>query len=77
MTVTKTETVTRIELGTCIRDAFGNGPATPTEIIATARAAGADTRILTALERLQRPSYRELRELWSELWDLPVGRGQG
>jgi hypothetical protein len=28
---------------------------------------------MEALDRLSRPSYRDLREIWSELHDVPVG----
>jgi hypothetical protein len=56
-----------------VAPAFAEGPATPASLKQTARARGADGEVMEALDRLSRPSYRDLREIWSELHDVPVG----
>lgn len=74
MSTADTATVTRTELKRYVEGAFGNGPATPEEMIAGAQDAAAPAEVLRTLERLNRGSYTELQSLWRELHDLPVGQ---
>jgi hypothetical protein len=65
--------ITRMTIGRLLEGAFDRGPASRDEVIEEARANGADREAIAALERLSRPNYRELRDLWRELPDVPVG----
>lgn len=74
MAATNETTVTRTEIRQYIADAFDKGPATREELIACARASNAPAEIVTTLERLNRRTYSQLRNLWAELHEIPVTR---
>jgi hypothetical protein len=68
------DTVNRTEIADCIEQRFVGTPVSPTDLIEYAAEHGARTPVLQALERLHAHDYRELRELWEELSDVPVER---
>lgn len=65
-------TVCRMEIADCVEGAFHGAPLSSTDIIEFASDHGARTPVLRVLSRLHAPVYRELRELWAELGDVPV-----
>lgn len=65
-------TVSRTEIAECVEGAFAQGPLSPTDLIEFAADHGARSPVVQVLSRLDRPSYHELRDLWSELRDVPV-----
>lgn len=66
-------TVTRMELVDHIETAFGNGPVSRTALLDTAAATQARPEVLHVLHTLPDVTFRNLRELWQPLADLPVG----
>lgn len=65
-------TVTRIEIADCVESAFTGPPIGPADLIEYAADHGARNPVINVLGRLHEDSYRELRDLWSELNDVPV-----
>lgn len=65
--------VTRAALAQLLEGAFHDGPVGRDQLIEAARANGASTGDVATLGRLARPQYRELRDLWTELHDIPIG----
>ena len=66
--------VSRTEIAECVEGAFAEGPVSPTDLIEFAADHGARPPVVRVLGRLDHDRYRELRELWSELSDVPVER---
>jgi len=66
--------VCRTEIADFIEDAFRGTPLSSTDLVEFAADHGARTPVLKVLGRLQGVAYRELRELWGELGDVPVER---
>jgi hypothetical protein len=64
--------VTRMEIVDVVHAAFENGGAERSEVLATAVARGARPQVLETLERLPDRRFSELRELWTELPEVPV-----
>ena len=71
MTATQT-TVTRMEIKRHVEAAFRDGSPGPAQLIASAQASRAPAEVISVLERLNRGSYAQLRDLWTELRDIPV-----
>lgn len=65
-------TVTRIELVDHIETAFTGGAATRGQLLDAATASHARPEVIAVLQRLPEQRYRNLRELWPELADVPV-----
>jgi hypothetical protein len=66
--------VDRTEIADCLEDAFVGQPLSSSDLVEFAAAHGARSPVLQVLDRLDGPSYRNLRELWRELADVPVER---
>jgi hypothetical protein len=49
-------------------------PLSSSDLVEFATAHGARSPVLKVLNRLEGPTYRNLRELWRELADVPVER---
>lgn len=64
--------VCRIEIADCVEDAFSGTTLSPDDLVEYAAEHGARPPVLQVLARLHGSDYRELRELWSELADVPV-----
>ncbi len=64
--------VCRTEIADCVEGAFGHGTLSPTDLVKYATDHGARSPVLKVLERLHEPIYREIRDLWGELGDIPV-----
>jgi uncharacterized protein DUF2795 len=66
-------TVTRIEIADHVESAFAAGPASRDDLIAAARTADARPALLETLSALPDRAYGELRQLWTDLADVPIG----
>lgn len=66
------DTVCRTEIADCLQDAFVGPPLSAAELVDFAAGHDARPSLLEVLGRLHGPGYRELRELWIELADVPV-----
>lgn len=66
------DTVCRVEIADCLEDAFGGPPVSPASLVAFAAGHGARPSVLEVLGRLHEREYRNLRDLWSELADIPL-----
>lgn len=65
--------ITRSEIADHIEKAFLEaGTADRSELIATAEQSGARPQVIAALQRLSERRYASLRQLWTELADVPV-----
>jgi len=64
--------VTRREVLDAIYPAFANGGASRDEIIAAATAAEPRPEITAMLERLPVRRYANVRDLWSDLPEMPI-----
>lgn len=67
------QTVTRTEVADHVYAAFAPGPASRGDVLAAATASRARPQVLSMLQELPERSYGNLRDLWYELPDLPVG----
>jgi hypothetical protein len=63
--------VSRFEIAECIGDLLDVGPAARAVLLATARRRGAPPGLLLVLNQLPDRTYRDLRDLWLELPDVP------
>ncbi|QUC01954.1 MULTISPECIES: DUF2795 domain-containing protein [Cellulosimicrobium] len=63
---------TRLQLADAVGDLFQYGPATHDELVAYARDGGASEHVIASLQRLPDRSFKDLRELWLHLPDLPT-----
>lgn len=64
--------VTRTEIAEAVRDAFGPRPVSRAEIIAAAQSSGARAEVVDALQHGLRQEYSDLRQIWSDLPDMPL-----
>lgn len=65
--------VTRMELVDHVETAFTTGPVTRGDLLAVATASHARPEVIAVLQRLPESApYRSVRDLWSELADVPV-----
>jgi hypothetical protein len=71
---TDATTVTRIEIADHVETAFAAGPATRDDLLAAARTAGARPALLAVLGDLPDRPYAELRQLWTDLPEVPITR---
>jgi len=71
-TTTRARDVTRVELAEAVRGAFGRAGATRGELIDAACRIDARAEVVAVLETLPSGGFREVRELWRHLPDLPV-----
>ncbi len=65
--------VTRIEIIDAVDHAFTRSSATKQEIITAAVQYGSGADVLTTLKRLPERSFRDVRDLWDHLPDIPIG----
>jgi hypothetical protein len=65
-------TVYRAEIADCLEDAFGASPLSPQSLVQFATDHGARPPVIEVLSRLHEREYRKLRDLWSELADIPL-----
>jgi hypothetical protein len=68
------KTVDRMEIADCVEAAFVGNPLSSSDLVEFAAAHGARSPVLQVLDRLDGLTYRNLRELWRELADVPVER---
>jgi len=68
------DTVTRTEIADCVEQVFAGTPVSSADLIEFAADHGARNPVLEVLGRLHADNYRDLRELWGELSDVPVER---
>lgn len=64
--------VTRSEIADHVEEAFSSPAVSPAALVDQARRSGARPAVIAQLRRLRRAEYGSLRDLWSELGDLPV-----
>ena len=64
--------VCRSEIADCLEDASGGQAVSPESLVAFAAGHGARPPVLEVLGRLHERDYRNLRDLWSELSDIPL-----
>ena len=65
-------TVSRVEIADCVETAFTGGPVTRDELVALAHRSGASPAVLQVLAGLPDGPFRELRQLWPAIPDLPI-----
>lgn len=65
--------VTRIEIADAVDAVFSAGPATRTDLLAAATAGGARDGLVSVLSRLPDRQYLQLRQLWEDIPDVPIG----
>ncbi|MEX2420084.1 MAG: DUF2795 domain-containing protein [Acidimicrobiia bacterium] len=62
-----------MEVAQAVRAAFHGTAPTRSEIVAAARDARARSEVLSILGSLPDQRFREVRDLWIELTEIPVG----
>ncbi|BCJ38413.1 hypothetical protein Athai_59160 [Actinocatenispora thailandica] len=67
-------TVTRIEIADHVESAFATGAASRDDLLGAARTAGARPALLAVLGDLPDRPYAELRQLWTDLPEIPIAR---
>jgi len=65
--------VTRVELLDHIEAAFADGSARRDDLLQTAIETHARSEVLEMLRRLPDSEFRQPRDLWQELVDVPIG----
>jgi hypothetical protein len=70
---TNQATVTRVEIADHVEDAFTEGPIDQTALLVAAEATGARPELLAVLAALPHRQYGELRQLWTDLPEVPIG----
>lgn len=65
-------TVTRIQIADLVCDAFGPTGASKQEFLATANAKNAPVQVIRHLQSLPTVHFRQMRDLWDHLQDVPV-----
>lgn len=65
--------VTRVEIAEYVEDAFAAGAAGRGELLAAATGRHARPALLDLLGSLPDRQYAELRQLWTELPEVPIG----
>ncbi|GAA4199579.1 DUF2795 domain-containing protein [Actinocatenispora rupis] len=73
LTVDTVRAVTRIEIADHVESAFAAGPASREALRTAARTADARPALLALLDTLPDRQYAELRQLWTDLPDTPIG----
>ncbi|BCJ27480.1 DUF2795 domain-containing protein [Actinocatenispora sera] len=71
---TDATTVTRIEIADHVESAFAAGAATRADLLTAARSTGARPALLAVLGDLPDRPYAELRQLWTDLPEVPIAR---
>ncbi|MPZ65901.1 MAG: DUF2795 domain-containing protein [Pseudonocardiaceae bacterium] len=66
--------VTRFEILDAVEGAFVRRPVTKSELLESARDAGARVELLATLNRLRDRRFSNARDLWADLEDVPVDR---
>ncbi len=64
--------VTRFEILDVVEEAFVRPPVTKSELVESARDAGARDELLVTLNRLRDRRFSNARDLWADLEDVPV-----
>ncbi len=64
--------VSRVEIAECVEEVFQGEAVTCSHLVEFAADHGARAPVLDVLGRLNGDGYRDLRELWGELGDVPV-----
>ncbi len=64
--------LTRLEVAEAVSDAFGLCSVNRDALLRTAERAGARREVLAVLHALPAREFSDLRQLWSELPDMPV-----
>jgi cellobiose phosphorylase len=64
--------VSRIELVQAVGAAFGSRGASRDDLLAAASEAGARREVLDLLRALRAREFNDVRQLWSELPEMPV-----
>jgi hypothetical protein len=64
--------VTRFEILDAVEGAFVRPPVTKSELLESARDAGARDELLATLNRLRDRRFSNARDLWADLEDVPV-----
>jgi hypothetical protein len=64
--------VSRTELVQAVGEAFGSRSATRDDMLAAATDAGARREVLDLLRGLRARDYNDVRQLWTELPEIPV-----
>jgi hypothetical protein len=65
--------VTRIEIADHLETAFDGGPVGPRQLVAVAVAGDARTAVVEVLAGLPERQYGQLRQLWEDLSEVPIG----
>lgn len=73
LTALDRDTVTRLEIADHVESAFVTGPATSVQLLDAARTGGARPALLAVLGGLPDRQYAELRQLWTDLAEVPIG----
>ena len=61
-----------MEIADCLETAFIGQPLSSGDLVEFATTRGARSQVLQVLGRLEGQTYRDLRDLWRELADVPV-----
>lgn len=65
--------VTRVEIVRQIQGAFGGSAATKEQIMAAAERSNARPEVVAVLEKLPDHAYGHPRDLWVDLYHIPIG----
>lgn len=68
-----TTPVTRVEIADHLETAFDGGPVCRQELVDAAVASTARTAVVEVLAGLPDRSYSQLRQLWEDLSEVPIG----
>lgn len=68
----ETVPVTRFEILDAVEGAFVHRPVTKSDLLESARDAGARVELLATLNRLRDRRFSHARDLWADLQDVPV-----
>jgi hypothetical protein len=69
----ETTPVTRVEIADHLETAFDAGPVGREELVAAAVASTARTAVVEVLAGLPERPYSQLRQLWEDLSEVPIG----
>ncbi len=65
--------LTRIEIAEHVEAAFDHGPANRDTLLSAAHTSHAREALLQILDTLPDRNYAELRQLWTDLAEVPIG----
>jgi hypothetical protein len=68
-----TTPVTRVEIADHLETAFDGGPVWPRQLTAAAVAGDARAAVVEVLAGLPERQYGQLRQLWEDLSEVPIG----